>query len=77
MSGSFPTSPAASSVNIKSIVKETSNWSGINDHDLAKVVSCKKPYVYKNVSYSKNKINIVAIDFGCKKNCQWSISCLK
>ena len=55
-------------LNIKSIVKETSNWSGINNHDLAKVVSCKKPYVYKNVSYSKNKINIVAIDFGCKKN---------
>ena len=55
-------------LNIKSLVKKTENWSGINDNDLAKVVSCKKPYVYKNITKSKNRINIVAIDFGCKKN---------
>ena len=55
-------------LNIKSIVKKTSDWSGINNSDLAKIVSCKRPYVYKNVSNSKSKINIVAIDFGCKKN---------
>ena len=55
-------------LNIKSLIKKTADWSGINDNDLAKVVSCKKPYVYKNVINSKNRINIVAIDFGCKKN---------
>ncbi|GIR09484.1 MAG: carbamoyl-phosphate synthase small chain [Alphaproteobacteria bacterium] len=55
-------------LNIKSLVKKTADWSGINDNDLAKVVSCKKPYVYKNITNSKNRINIVAIDFGCKKN---------
>ncbi|MDA9708737.1 glutamine-hydrolyzing carbamoyl-phosphate synthase small subunit [Alphaproteobacteria bacterium] len=55
-------------LNIKSIVKKTKDWSGINDNDLAKIVSCKKPYVYKNISKSKKKIDIVAIDFGCKKN---------
>ena len=55
-------------LNIKSLVKKTADWSGINDNDLAKVVSCKKPYVYKNITKSKNRIDIVAIDFGCKKN---------
>ena len=55
-------------LNIKSLVKKTSDWSGISDNDLAKVVSCKKPYVYKNITKSKNRIDIVAIDFGCKKN---------
>ena len=55
-------------LDIKSLVKKTKDWSGINDNDLAKFVSCKKPYVYKNISTSKNRIDIVAIDFGCKKN---------
>jgi carbamoyl-phosphate synthase small subunit len=55
-------------LDLKSLVKKTADWSGINDTDLAKVVSCKKPYVYKNIRNSKNIINIVAIDFGCKKN---------
>ena len=55
-------------LNIKSLVKKTADWSGISDNDLAKLVSCKKPYVYKNITKSKNKIDIVAIDFGCKKN---------
>ncbi len=55
-------------LNIKSLVKKTKDWSGINDNDLAKFVSCKKPYVYKNITTLKNRIDIVAIDFGCKKN---------
>ena len=54
-------------INVKSLIKNTTNWSGISKTDLAKVVSCKKPYVYKNVANLKNKINIVALDFGCKK----------
>ncbi len=55
-------------LSIKSLVKKTKDWSGINDNDLAKVVTCKKPYVYKNIAKSRNRIDIVAIDFGCKKN---------
>ena len=55
-------------LNINSIIKKTSDWEGINHKDLAKLVSCKKPYIYKNIKNSKSKINIVAIDFGCKKN---------
>ena len=55
-------------LNIKSLVKKTADWSGIYNNDLAKVVSCKKPYIYKNITKSKNRIDIVAIDFGCKKN---------
>ena len=55
-------------LSIKSLVEKTKDWSGINDNDLAKIVSCKKPYLYKNIAKSKNRIDIVAIDFGCKKN---------
>ena len=55
-------------INVKSVIKKTASWSGIFKTDLAKVVSCKKPYVYKNIPYSKSKINIVTIDFGCKRN---------
>ena len=41
-------------LNIKSLVKKTADWSGISDNDLAKLVSCKKPYVYKNIT---NEVN--------------------
>ena len=40
-------------LNIKSLVKKTADWSGISDNDLAKLVSCKKPYVYKNITNRK------------------------
>lgn len=54
--------------NFKEILAETSKWKGIKNLDLAKKVSCKLPYVYKNKKNSKELINIVAIDYGCKKN---------
>ncbi len=54
--------------NLDSSIQKTLRWPGITNLDLAKEVSCKKPYVYKNVKKSKNYIDIVAIDFGCKKN---------
>ena len=53
--------------NLDSSIQKTLRWPGITNLDLAKEVSCKKPYVYKNVKKSKNYIDIVAIDFGCKK----------
>ncbi len=54
--------------NLKNLLKEVKNWNGIKNLDLAKLVTCKKPYVFKNIKNTRNKINIVAIDFGCKKN---------
>jgi carbamoyl-phosphate synthase small subunit len=54
--------------NYKEILNTTKKWSGIANLDLAKKVTCKKPYVYKNIRKSKDNIDIVAIDFGCKKN---------
>ena len=54
--------------NYKEILNTTKKWSGIANLDLAKKVTCKKPYVYKNTRKSKNNIDIVAIDYGCKKN---------
>ena len=54
--------------NYKKILNTTKKWSGIANLDLAKKVTCKKPYVYKNTRKSKNNIDIVAIDYGCKKN---------
>ena len=54
--------------NYKKILNNTKKWSGIANLDLAKKVTCKKPYVYKNTRKSKNNIDIVAIDYGCKKN---------
>ncbi len=53
-------------MNFNEIIKNTRNWPGIKNLDLAKVVSCKKPYIYKNIKNTRNKINIVAIDYGCK-----------
>ncbi len=54
--------------NYKKILNTTKKWSGIANLDLAKKVTCKKSYVYKNTRKSKNNIDIVAIDYGCKKN---------
>ncbi|MDA9558489.1 glutamine-hydrolyzing carbamoyl-phosphate synthase small subunit, partial [Alphaproteobacteria bacterium] len=54
--------------NYKEILNTTKKWSGIANLDLAKKVTCKKAYVFKNIRKSKNNIDIVAIDYGCKKN---------
>jgi carbamoyl-phosphate synthase small subunit len=57
-----------SQYNNKELLKTTKKWPGIANLDLAKKVTCKNSYIYKNIRKSKNNINIVAIDFGCKKN---------
>lgn len=54
--------------NYKELLKETKSWTGITNLDLAKKVTCKRSYIYNNIKNSKDKINIVAIDYGCKKN---------
>ena len=64
--------------NIKRLLKTTQKWSGIKNLDLAKKVTTKKNYVWKNFKtwkkgegFSKNKKNslhVVAIDYGIKKN---------
>ena len=64
--------------NIKKLKKITNNWNGLLNSDLAKKVTCKKIYSWsshktwdKTLGYKKsknNKIKIVAIDYGMKKN---------
>ena len=46
-------------------IKQLKDWHGIVNNDLASKVSISKPYTY---STKKNKIRVVAIDYGCKKN---------
>ena len=57
-----------SKYNNKELLKKTKKWPGIANLDLAKKVTCKNAYIYKNIRKSKKNIDIVAIDFGCKKN---------
>ena len=65
-------------INIKKLLKTTQKWSGLKNLDLAKKVSTKKNYVWKdfktwkkNDGFKKNKkklFHVVAIDYGIKKN---------
>ena len=74
--------------NIRKLSQTTKKWSGLLNLDLAKKVTCKKIYSwssYKTWSKfsgykknTKNKIKIVAIDYGIKKNilrCFSDLSC--
>ncbi len=64
--------------NIKKLLNQSINWHGLNGLDLAKNVSTRSKYIWnnlktwkKNVGFEKNKkniFNIVAIDYGIKKN---------
>mgnify|MGYP001204553413 FL=1 len=64
--------------NKKKLLKETKNWSGLKNLDLAKKVTTKKNFVWndfktwkKEKGYQKNKkknLHVVAIDYGIKKN---------
>jgi len=64
--------------NIKKLLKITQNWSGLKNLDLAKKVTTKKNYVWKDFKtwkkgdgFKKNKkklLHVVAIDYGIKKN---------
>ena len=65
-------------INIKKILIKTQKWSGLNNLDLAKVVTTKKNYIWngyktwkKDQGFIKNKKklkHVVAIDYGIKKN---------
>ena len=64
--------------NLKKLVNVSMKWPGLNGLDLAKDVSTKKKYNWKNFKtwtkekgYTKNKkknFKIIAIDYGIKKN---------
>ncbi|MDC3060780.1 glutamine-hydrolyzing carbamoyl-phosphate synthase small subunit [Candidatus Pelagibacter sp.] len=64
--------------NIKKLIKKTIIWPGLNGMDLAKEVSTKKNYKWKDFKtwskeegYKKNKkklYRVIAIDYGIKKN---------
>ena len=64
--------------NIKKLLKTTQLWSGLKNLDLAKKVTTKKNYIWKDfktwkkgIGFVKNKkksLHVVAIDYGIKKN---------
>ena len=64
--------------NIKKMINITKKWSGLKNLDLAKKVSTKKNYVWKDFKtwkkgegFAKNikkSLHVVAIDYGIKKN---------
>ena len=64
--------------NVKKILKNTKNWSGLRNLDLAKKVTTKRNYIWKDLKtwkkgegFIKNKkkiLHVVAIDYGVKKN---------
>jgi len=64
--------------NIKKLINLSTKWSGLNNLDLAKIVSTKKKYTWqgfrtwkKEKGFEKNKkktYKIIAIDYGIKKN---------
>ena len=64
--------------NIKKLLKTTQLWSGLKNLDLAKKVTTKKNYIWKDLkTWKKGKIfvknkkksfHVVAIDYGIKKN---------
>ncbi len=67
-----------SKFNIKKLLKTTKNWSGLKNLDLAKQVTTKRNYVWKDLKtwkkgegFVKNKkksLHVVAVDYGIKKN---------
>ena len=74
--------------NLKKLLKITKSWNGLLGLDLAKKVTCKKLYKWKSlkswdkkngyVKNKKNKYQIIAIDYGMKKNqlrCFSDINC--
>ena len=64
--------------NIKKMISVTKKWSGLKNLDLAKKVSTKKNYVWKDfktwkkgegfTKNNKKSLHVVAIDYGIKKN---------
>ena len=64
--------------NVKEILKNTKNWSGLKNLDLAKKVTTRRNYIWKDYKtwkkgegFKKNikkSLHVVAIDYGVKKN---------
>ena len=64
--------------NLKKIIKATKKWSGLKNLDLAKQVTTKKNYVWKDfktwkkgsgfIKNKKKNLHVIAIDYGIKKN---------
>ena len=64
--------------NIKKILQNTKRWSGLKNLDLAKQVTTKKNYIWKNfktwkkgegfIKNKKKSFHVIAIDYGIKKN---------
>ncbi len=64
--------------NFRDLLSEARSWHGLKGLDLAKKVTCRKPYKWKSlkswnknkgyVKNEKNKYKIIAIDYGIKKN---------
>ena len=64
--------------NLKKILRATKKWSGLKNLDLAKQVTTKKSYVWKDfktwkkgsgfVKNKKKNLHVIAIDYGIKKN---------
>ena len=53
----------------KKYLDQIKNWGGLNNLDLAKEVTCKKPFFLKpKLKNKNNSILIVAIDYGIKHN---------
>ena len=65
-------------INIRKILNKTNKWSGLKNLDLAKVVTTKRSYVWKDfktwkkeegfVKNKKKSLHVIAIDYGIKKN---------
>jgi len=63
---------------LKKILKVTKKWSGLKNLDLAKQVTTKKNYVWKDfktwkkgsgfIKNKKKNLHVIAIDYGIKKN---------
>ena len=64
--------------NISKLINQTIKWTGLKNLDLAKKVTTKKNYNWSGlktwqkksgyIKNKKNKLNVVAIDYGIKKN---------
>ena len=65
-------------LNVKRLLKLTQSWNGLKNLDLARQVTTKKTYIWKDfktwkkgMGFLKNKkksLHVVAIDYGIKKN---------
>ena len=62
---------------INAALKEAKNWPGLEDMDLAKEVTCAKPYTWEEAEWTlahgfstqnDSRFHVVAIDYGAKRN---------